>query len=91
MQPKPRVVTFKPVLPKVLYSSFGEAGAFSRAPSDGCKSPMVVLASPIRELAPTTGIINPAERNARRDVFDFIIAPQKFGPLRLNPRLMGDK
>src|ERR1039458_4939728 len=77
MQPKPRVVTFNPVRPRVLYSSLAGAEGFSVGSSGDLRSPMPAFASPMRELAPTTGRMRPADKNARRDVFfDFMDIPQ---------------
>jgi hypothetical protein len=77
MQPNPTVVTFNLVRPKVLNSSLGEAPEGSaKEPSAEGQSPVFALANPMREPAPTTGRIKPAERKARREVFDFMDAPR---------------
>jgi hypothetical protein len=60
MHPNPTVVTFRPVLPKVLESSL--AAEFAGAALEfwnGSKRPA--------ERAPANGNIKPAERNSRRD------------------------
>src|ERR1017187_8944649 len=77
MHPNPRVVTFNPVRPRVRYSSLAGVEAFPVNSLGDLKSPMPVSASPMRELAPTTGSINPADMKARRDAFfDFMDVPQ---------------
>jgi hypothetical protein len=47
---------------------------------------MVLLASPKREVAPTTGRINPADKKARRDVFGFMSQPRLEGLKIINLR-----
>src|SRR6185369_15286072 len=69
MQPKPRVVRLRPVLPRVRWSSLaGELVGLPRALSVACSKPVF-------EAAAATGSINPADRNSRRDDFSVMVAP----------------
>jgi hypothetical protein len=43
--------------------------------SDGFNASMGELVSPMAEVAPITGRINPADKKSRRDVLDFIKVP----------------